>query len=242
MTQAKTAFTTYTAIIVIAASVVNLWGCCECASAADQPAGSATVINYQSQTHLFPAGQGTAPFLVEQKTTNKTTATAKSKPSVAPKYYPTLLSMAPVGIASDETVESATNPLATQDTASSDTDEFQLNNQPSITDLADTLQWSILLMTAVAAAVMGVHRLTKNKQKTQVSQRMEYQGCLPVRGQFSMHLVTIIDRQFLVTTDRTGVKNVNALSEWDQFSTPIDQSEDDQFPDLSMEAKSRHHG
>lgn len=223
-------------IPVIVALAMSLLTCCERIAAADQSASGGAVIDYRSQTDLFRTGQGTTPFLVEQAVPNQTSPAQRPLSQTAAKPSLTLMSLAPVGLQADRT------PLTKEAEEPADASEFQSLSQPSITDLADTLQWTILLLTAVAAGVIGVHRLTKHKQKTQSSHRMEYQGCLPVRGQFSMHLVTIIDRQFLVTTDRSGVKTVNALSEWDQFTAPIDPSVDDQFPELSIESMPRHHG
>ncbi|MEP3482269.1 MAG: hypothetical protein ABJZ55_23700 [Fuerstiella sp.] len=220
---------------VIVALVVSLLTCCECVAVSDHSAHGTAVINYQSQTNLFKTGQGTVPFLVEQTPATQTNSIQTKTPPATNQPALTLLSMAPAVAQSEESQLENSTGVETSD------DNLQSVNQPSITELADTLQWTILLLTAVVAAVMGIHRLTKQKQKAQSNHRMEYQGCLPVRGQFSMHLVTIIDRQFLVTTDRSGVKTVNALNDWDQFSAPVDPSLDDQFPELSMESKT-HHG
>ena len=240
MTQTKSIALSSVTISTIVTLAISLLTCCECVAGADYSAHGTTVINYQSQTNLFNTGQGTLPFLVEHPPANQansvqTNSTQNITTQTSGQSALTLLSMPPVVAPTDESL-----PQNNTDTEAGNA-EFQSVNQPSITELADTLQWTILLLTAVVAAAIAVHRLTKHKQNPKSNHRMEYQGCLPVRGQFSMHLVSITDRQFLVTTDRSGVKTVTTLNDWDQFSAPIEPSLDEQFPELSMESKT-HHG
>lgn len=236
MTPARMPDITRAATILVVASVMGLLAFCQRVASADESTQRVRIINYQTQTDLFVAEQGTTPFLVKQANGNKSNpiVSTQSQLMATPSFM--LMSLAP-GSSKDA---SASLAMKTEQAASAP--QLTSMTQPSIADLADTLQWTILLLTAVVAAVIGVHRFTKQRQKPHSSHRMEYQGCLPVRGQFSMHLVTIIDRQFLVTTDRSGVKTVNALSEWDQFTAPIDLSEDDQLTQFSVESKPRHHG
>lgn len=209
--------------------------CCS-VCAATEPVDQLNAFRYQSQQNLFDRGQSIQPFLVDQsRTQSASTATTRSE-DVASSYSLPLMSIS----SGKEADDLATTTQTTQPTNS--TQGFTPPSQPSITELTDTLQWTILLLTAAAAIVIGIHRFTKNKHQTERNLRMEYQGSLPIRGQFSMHLVRIVDRQFLVTTDRSGVKTVNALNEWDQFTAPIDLSGDDDFPEPQMDSKPLHHG
>lgn len=224
------------------ALMVGMLVSCVSSCAATEAVDLQQPVIYQSQQNIFGHRSDSQPFLVDQ--TRKPIIKSTKSVSTGPvqDFSLPLMSM-PSGqpqTASDDKSEASTKP---PEVASNEAKaDIAAASQPSITELADTLQWTILFLTAIVGIALGVHRLTKNKQQTKQNHRMEYQGSLPIRGQFSMHLVRIIDRQFLVTTDRTGVKTVNALNEWDQFTAPIDLSGDDQFPDPQVDSKPRHHG
>ena len=243
--QSKAAFMNQSTAVVVVV-LASLMTCCNAVKGTDAAASDAaasgaaasggSVISYQSQTDLFPVGQRSIPFLIEHSEPSKANPPVSESAEPETRPFLSLMSL------SSPAVQAVADSEGSQGEPPVPAKELQAVNQPSIADLADTLQWTILLLSAVVAGVIGVHRMAKHKQKPKFSERMEYQGCLPIRGQFSMHLVTIANRQFLVTTDRSGVKNVNSLNDWDQFSTPVDPTADDQFPAPSMELEPGHHG
>lgn len=192
-------------------------------------------IGYRCQSQLFCPNVEPAPLVVAR-------TDSPEHEDVTRSLFP-VLSLKPAGSPSQTGTDAA---AAVDETDSTDSQPLN-HNQPSLTDLADTLQWTILLLAGSATVVIGVHRFSKQKHARKTTAQMEYQGSLPVRGQFSAHLISVSNRQFLVTTDRTGVKTVNALNEWDQFTAPVDLSPDDalfsdQLSQASADLKTNHHG
>lgn len=123
-------------------------------------------------------------------------------------------------VVSDRTSGTASDDDAAATDAFSGPDFSQLEHDTDKTLLQfiDVFQWVLLVMILAVAAAFSIRKWKLGGNFKADNDLMEHVATLPVRNLFQAHLLRVGDRKFLVTTDRSGVRTVDAVNAWDEFS------------------------
>ena len=92
-----------------------------------------------------------------------------------------------------------------------DTDE-------TLMQFIDVFQWVLLVMILAVAAAFSLRKWKLGGNFKTDNDLMEHVATLPVRNLFQAHLLRVGDRKFRITTDRSGVRTVDAVNAWNEFA------------------------
>ncbi|MEZ6132236.1 MAG: hypothetical protein R3C59_26545 [Planctomycetaceae bacterium] len=88
--------------------------------------------------------------------------------------------------------------------------------------LIEVLQWTVVVLLLAVVAVLTLKKMKSKGLSVGSSTGIRHVATLPVKNLFQAHLLEVGGQQFFVTTDRAGVKTVTAVSQWDDFQTPVE--------------------
>ena len=94
--------------------------------------------------------------------------------------------------------------------------------QLPVEQLVNAGHWFFMTMLGAVAAAMLIKWWRTARTSALAAGEMEHLGTLPISNQFRVHLLKIGSTQFLITTDRGGVRTVNPVSSWEGLDTPVD--------------------
>ena len=97
--------------------------------------------------------------------------------------------------------------------------------QLPVEQLVKAGHWFFMTLLGAVAAALLVKWWRTARTSALAAGEMEHLGTLPISNQFRVHLLKIGSTQFLITTDRGGVRTVNPVSSWEGLDTPVDLSE-----------------
>lgn len=108
-----------------------------------------------------------------------------------------------------------TDPLALDSTSDA-------SSGGNLMQIVDALQWTVAVLALAVVATLIIKKYKHQAPGSGSSPDIRHLATIPIRNVFQAHLLEIQGQQFLVTTDRNGVKTVTPVSRWDDFETPVD--------------------
>ena len=220
-------------IIVMVMSGVGLSCCCDCPGAqgskpgwaasvaARKPANAEAITGSSVDTPgtltLFQTAAANTPpqftdgRIVEASLQTSAASTTVLKPTPEP----------PVTAADSESTTQTD--LSTMADFASQLPEEQVN----LLQIIEIMQWTVVVLMIAVVAVVALKKYKGNGPVSGSSAEITHLATLPVRNHFQAHLLAIGRQQFLVTTDRSGVKTVNPITRWEDFANPVAEVAED---------------
>jgi len=97
------------------------------------------------------------------------------------------------------------------------------DDESSLVPFVEVLQWTVVVLLIAVVAVLTLKKYGKPGSFPTRSSVIAHLGTLPVKNHFQAHVLEVGSQKFLVTTDRTGVKTVNAIASWDEFDATLSE-------------------
>jgi hypothetical protein len=88
--------------------------------------------------------------------------------------------------------------------------------------IVEALQWTVAVLALAVLATLIMKKYRQPRPASGISPDIRHVATIPVKNVFQAHLLEIQGQQFLVTTDRNGVKTVTPVARWNDFESPLD--------------------
>ncbi|MEZ6123455.1 MAG: hypothetical protein R3C49_09805 [Planctomycetaceae bacterium] len=111
----------------------------------------------------------------------------------------------------------------------------ETHEQVSLIQFIEILQWTVVVLLVAVLGVLGLKKWHSGSVLPMPAAQMKHLATLPVRNQFQAHLLQVGNTQFLITTDRTGVKTVSEITQWDTVDSSEQTSDEEPVSELSFQ-------
>lgn len=100
------------------------------------------------------------------------------------------------------------------------------DDESPMIQIVEITQWTIVVLLVAVVAALAVRKYSRGQLlAAQGDCDITHLASKSVRNYFQAHLIDVCSQRFLVTTDRSGVRTVNPLSRWEEFSHAVEEPE-----------------
>lgn len=102
--------------------------------------------------------------------------------------------------------------------------ESQLPDDDShLIQFIEVMQWTVVVLLIAVVAVLALKKYGQGNLVAPKNSAIAHLATLPIKNHFQAHLLQIGTQKFLVTTDKSGVKTVNPIADWEDYDTPVQE-------------------